>query len=137
MEYHEQGDLVNIQESYETLYNLLELTQGEQNVLKSFSLFPYIALQVERCNQWLLEDAGVNEDDDTLIRLYEKGWLQFDLEEESYTMHPVFAQFIYEKCKPTMENHAELVNSCRDRLKIPASGYPQGSVNNIFHLRNI
>ena len=58
-------------------------------------------------------DAGVDEDDDILEGLYQKGWLRFDMEQESYVLHPVFAQFIYEKCKPAMEKHAGLLKACK------------------------
>lgn len=110
--FRKNGELVNIQESYEKLYDLSELTEAEQNILEAFSVFPYIPLAADTCNKWLLLDAGVTEDDDILMGLYQKGWLQFDWERESYAMHPVFSQFIYEKCKPKDENHSGLINIC-------------------------
>lgn len=67
-------------------------------------------------------DARVSEDDDILMGLYQKGWLQVDWEQESYAMHPVFAQFIYEKRKPNAEKHAGLIEACRDCMEIPDSG---------------
>ena len=118
----EEDDLVNIQKSYETLYDLSGLTEAEQNILEAFSVFPYIPLAAETCNQWLLADAGVSEDDDILTGLYEKGWLQFDMEHESYSLHPVFAKFIYEKCKPGAETHHGLIEACQEYLEIPESG---------------
>ncbi len=118
----EEDELVNIQKSYETLYDLSGLTEAEQNILEAFSVFPYIPLAAETCNQWLLADAGVSEDDDILTGLYEKGWLQFDMEHESYSLHPVFAKFIYEKCKPGAETHHGLIEACQEYLEIPESG---------------
>lgn len=117
----EEDKLINIQEAYETLYDLSGLTAAEQNVLEAFSVFPYIPLAAEICNQWLLADAGVSEEDDILMGLYQKGWLQFDIVQESYSMHPVFAQFICEKCKPKIEKHLGLITTCQDSLKIPAN----------------
>ena len=70
-------------------------------------------LATEICNQWLLLDAGVSEDDDILTGLYEKGWLQFDMEHESYSLHPVFAKFIYEKCRPGIKTHHRLIEACQ------------------------
>ena len=96
LEFHKDGKIVNIQKAYEALYDLSQLSEAEQNILEAFSVFPYIPLEAEMCNEWLLSDAGVSEDDDILMGLYQKGWLQFDIEQESYSMHPVFAQFIYE-----------------------------------------
>lgn len=116
--FHKGGELVNIQESYEKLYDLSELTEAEQNILEAFSVFPYIPLAAETCNEWLLADAGVSEDDDILMGLYQKGWLQFDADQEGYALHPVFAQFICEKYKPTMEEHSELVKACQKCLQI-------------------
>lgn len=110
LEFHKNGELINIQKSYEALYDLSKLTEAEQNILEAFSIFPYIPLSAETCNQWLLEDAGVSEDDDILMGLYQKGWLQFDMKQESYALHPVFAQFIYEKCKPNMATHYILLD---------------------------
>ncbi len=110
----EEDKLVNIQKSYEVLYDMSALTKAEQNILEAFSVFPYIPLSAERCNRWLLSDAEVSEDDDILIGLYRKGWLQFDIEQESYAMHPVFAKFIYERCKPKLEGHRELIEKCFD-----------------------
>ena len=98
--FRKNGELVNIQESYEKLYDLSELTEAEQNILEAFSVFPYIPLAAETCNQWLLSDAGAGEEDDILMGLYQKGWLQFDMKQESYALHPVFAQFIYDKSRP-------------------------------------
>lgn len=122
LEFHKDGELINIQESYEALYDLSELTGAEQNILEAFSVFPYISLAAETCNEWLLTDAGVSEDDDILMGLYERGWLQFDIEQESYALHPVFAQFIYEKYKPKLEMHSGLIKACRKCLVIPESG---------------
>ncbi len=113
----EEDKLVNIQESYETLYDLAELTEAEQNILEAFSVFPYIPLGAETCNKWLLKDAGVSEDDDILIGLYRKGWLQFDMGQDSYVMHPVFMQFIYEKRKPKGEMHIGLSKACQESLE--------------------
>lgn len=103
------GELVNIQESYEKLYDLSELTEAEQNILEAFSVFPYIPLAAETCNEWLLADAGADEEDDILIGLYQKGWLQFNIEQDAYSMHPVYSQFIYEKSRPKGEDHCNLV----------------------------
>ena len=35
-----EDKLVNIQESYEKIYDLSELTEAEQNILEAFSVFP-------------------------------------------------------------------------------------------------
>jgi len=120
--FHKNGKLVNIQKSYEVLYDLSKLTEAEQNILEAFSIFPYISLEAEICNQWLLADAGVSEEDDILMGLYQKGWLQFDIEQGSYAMHPVFAKFIYERCKPKLEGHRGLIEGCQKCLEIPESG---------------
>ena len=123
LEYKDEEDgLVNIQKSYETLYDLSGLTEAEQNILEAFSVFPYIPLATETCNEWLLSDAGISEEDDIFTGLYRKGWLQFDMEHESYSLHPVFAKFIYEKCRPGVEMHHGLIETCRECLKIPKSG---------------
>lgn len=118
----EEDDLVNIQKSYETLYDLSGLTEAEQNILEAFSVFPYIPLTAETCDEWLLADAGVSEEDDRLTGLYRKGWLQFDMEQESYSLHPVFTKFIYEKYKPGVEAHHGLIEACQKCLEIPESG---------------
>lgn len=117
--FHKDGELIDIQESYEVLYDLSSLTEAEQNILEAFSVFPYIPLAVETCNEWLLADAGVSEDDDILMGLYQKGWLQYDLKLESYALHPVFAQFIYEKCRPKMEKHIGLIEACEESIPEP------------------
>lgn len=117
--FHKDGGLVNIQESYEALYDLSGLTEAEQNILEAFSVFPYIPLAAGTCNEWLLADAGVSENDDILMGLYQKGWLQFDMGQGSYAMHPVFAQFIYEKCRPALERHQGLAEWCRSNLEVP------------------
>ena len=123
LEYKDEEDkLVNIQKEYEKLYDLSELSGEEQNILEAFSVFPYIPLTAETCNEWLLADAGVNEDDDILMGLYQKGWIQFDWEQVSYAMHPVFAQFILDKCKPKAKNHLGLIESCQQKLEIIENG---------------
>lgn len=73
LEYRDEEDkLINIQEEYEKLYKLSELSESEQNILEAFSVFPYIPLAADVCNQWLLSDAGVLEDADILAGLYRK-----------------------------------------------------------------
>lgn len=135
--FHKDGEIVNIQKSYEVLYDLSRLTEAEQNILEAFSVFPYIPLAAETCNEWLLADAGVSEDDDILMGLCQKGWLQFDGEQEGYALHPVFAQFICEKCKPRKEKHCGLVNGCQRDIKIPESGYVLKCQNYIPFAENI
>lgn len=138
LEYRDEEDkLVNIQKSYETLYSLSRLSLAEQNILEAFSLFPYIPLAAETCNEWLLADAGVSENDDILVGLYRKGWLQFDMEQESYAIHPVFAQFIYEKCKPNKEKHSGLIEACYRFMEIPESGFVLGYQKYISFAENI
>ncbi len=125
LEYMDEEDkLVNIQKSYETLYDMSVLTEAEQNILEAFSIFPYTPLKAEICNQWLLADAGVGEEDYVLMKLYRKGWMQFDMEQESYALHPVFSQFIYEKNSPEFEKHAGFIKSCTRYLEIPENGSP-------------
>ena len=124
LQFRRNGEVINIQKSYEVLYDLSKLTKAEQNILEAFSVFPYIPLEAETCNEWLLADAGVDEDD--LMELYQQGWLQFDARQESYSMHPVFAQFIYEKCRPTYEMHYGLIEACDNYIKIPESGSTLG-----------
>lgn len=119
---NEEDELVNIQKAYETLYDLSKLTKAEQNILEAFSMFPYIPLAAEICNEWLLSDAGVDEDEDIVMGLYRKGWLQFDKEQESYSLHPVFAKFIYEEYKPRVEMHHRLIEACQKCLKVPQFG---------------
>lgn len=123
LQFRKNGELINIQESYEVLYDLSELTESEQNILEAFSVFPYIPLSAEICNQWLLSDAGVGENDDILMGLYQKGWLQFNSEQESYVIHPVFAQFIYDKKRPNTEKHVGLIKACQNCIKIPDDNY--------------
>ena len=120
---NEEDELVNIQKEYEKLYDLSGMVDAEKNILEAFSVFPYIPLPTETCNEWLLSDAGINEDDDILMGLYQKGWLQFDCEQESFAMHPVFAQFIYDMCRPNAEKHAGLIRACQDRIKIPTNNF--------------
>lgn len=119
---NEEDKLINIQEEYEKLYDLSILTEAEKNILEAFSIFPYIPLEANICNRWLLEDARVSKDDDVLIGLYRKGWLQFDLGQACYAMHPVFAKFIYEKCKPQLKDHCRLIEECQKCLEISESG---------------
>lgn len=137
LEFHKNREFINIQKSYEILYDLAELTESEKNILESFSLFPYIPLSAEVCNQWLLPDAGVNEEDDIIMGLYQKGWLQFDMDQNSYALHPVFAQFIYEKCKPRIDKHCGLINGCQRDIRIPESGYVLKCQNYIPFAENI
>ena len=122
--FHKNGELVDIQKSYEALYDLSQLSEAEQNILEAFSVFPYIPLKADVCNQWLLSDAGVCEEDDILIGLYDKGWLQFEMEQKSYVLHPVFAQFIYGKYQPKIEEHFGLIHACEESLEVPESGSP-------------
>ena len=119
---NEEEKLVNIQKSYEILYNLSELTEEEKNILEAFSVFPYLPLSSEVCKEWLLSDIGGKEQEDIFKKLYRKGWLQCNIKQESYLLHPVFSQFIYEKCKPRLEKHRGLIEACKKSLEIPENG---------------
>lgn len=90
--------------------------------MEAFSVFLYIPLKEKVCATWLLEDAGVSVEHDVLIGLYRKEWLQFDLNQESYALHPVFIKFIYDKYKPKMEKHFGLIESCKKSLEVSESG---------------
>ena len=120
--FHKNGELVNIQEFYEKLYDLSGLTEAEKNIMEAFSVFPYISLEAEVCNEWLLADAGAGEESDILMGLYQKGWLQLDMDQKSYILHPVFAQFIFDGYMPKKEKHYGLIKACQKSLKIPKSG---------------
>lgn len=122
LQFYKNGEHVNIQQTYEVLYDLSALTEAEQNILEAFSVFPYIPLEAGICNQCLLVDAGVGEDDDILSELYQKGWLQFDTEQEGYALHPVFSQFIYEKSKPSVKTHHGLIKAFKKYIEIPKNG---------------
>lgn len=122
MQFHKSGKLINIQESYEILYDMSELSEAEKNILEAFSAFPYLPLPFEILNRWLLDDAGASEDDDVIEGLYQKGWLQFYEEQPGYAMHPVFARFIYDKCKPSFRTHRGLIKGCYDDMAIPQDG---------------
>lgn len=109
------GEVVNIQKSYEVLYDLSMLTVAEQNIFEAFSAFPYISLSAEICNQWLLADAGASEENDILFGLYQKQWLQFGIEQESYALHLVFAQFIYQSHKPQYPYHTFMLKPVEEK----------------------
>ena len=122
LQFHKNGELINIQNCYEVLYDMSELTNAEQNILEAFSVLPYLPLATSICNEWMLTDAKVNIEDDILMGLYYKGWLQFDYEQGCYTMHPVFAQFIYDKCIPQATKHRKLIEECQKSMEIPKDG---------------
>lgn len=120
LEFHKDGKLINIQKPYEILYDLFQLTKAEQNLLEAFSLFPYLSLAAKVCNDWLLEDADIKEEENAIFELYEKGWLQ--LEEDNYLMHPMFAQFIFDKCKLKEQFHKNLLKTYEKYLELPENG---------------
>ena len=122
LQFRKDDEMVNIQKSYEVLYNLFELSEPEKNVLEAFSVFPYQPLPLETLNRWLLTDAGAEEEDDIIEELYQKGWLEFFGELGSYAMHPVFAKFIYDKCRPKAEAHMGMIKECQSSLEIPEDG---------------
>lgn len=61
--------------------------------------------------------VDASEDDDTLMGLHQKGWLHLYVEQNGYALHPVFAQFIYVKCKPTAEKHTGLIKYAKSTWK--------------------
>lgn len=121
--FHKDGELINIQKSYEILYDLSELSQPEKNILEAFSMFPYLPLELEICRQWLLEDSASRLGDDVFIELSNKGWLQFEREKKTFSMHPVFSEVIFNMCKPTAENHAGLINGCKKSLDVKKNDF--------------
>lgn len=72
-----------------------------------------------------------------LTGLSRKGWLQFSMDLESYRLHPVFAQFIYEKKKPTWKDHVELTEACIKSLEIADNGSALECQNYLLFAENL
>ncbi|WP_215429140.1 tetratricopeptide repeat protein, partial [Akkermansia muciniphila] len=128
--FEDDGETVVIQEAYEKLFSLGNMSKGEVNILEAFSLFPYMPLPDNTCEAWLLSDAGDTAPPNPFFKLYEKGWLQRikgwfrDEERYCYQMHPVFSQFIRDARKPKLGQHEGLLEGCRENLTIPDHGSP-------------
>ena len=128
--FEDDGETVVIQEAYEKLFSLADMSKGEVNILEAFSLFPYMPLPDNTCEAWLLPDAGDTAPPNPFFKLYEKGWLQRikgwfrDEERYCYQMHPVFSQFIRDARKPKLGQHEGLLEGCRENLTIPDHGSP-------------
>lgn len=132
LSYKKGSEITNIQEEYEILYNISELSQGEKNILEAFSLFDYGALPFEECNEWLNEDAHLNEEDEIFYELYNKGWLHKD--KFGYLLHPVFAEFIYEMNRPKMSEHRHLFEKMNNYLIISDDNEFKIKENMLIHI---
>lgn len=117
--YIKEGKKTTLQKEYEKIFALAKLTEYEINVLEAFSIFPYLPIDLETCIQWMSEDANISEDDEVLNLLYQKGWIQ--REKNSYMMHPVIAEVIKEKQRPSFQSHSHLIEKCLQRVKYDPS----------------
>lgn len=114
--YRSYGEILNLQNEYEKLYNLSGLSNKEINILETFSMFPYEALKLELCNEWLLHDAQANEDDEIFNILYYKGWLYKNT--NGFSLHPVFAEIIFKKNAPILSNHKFIIRHFTKLLNV-------------------
>lgn len=105
IEYRDFGKMTNILTEYKKLYSISELNIHEQNILEGFSLLREAKLDICKYQKFLALDAEDKENDE-LYELYEKGWLE--KEENMFSIHPIFAEFISESREIGISNHLEL-----------------------------
>jgi len=89
---------------------------AERNLLEAFALFPEVALNQEKCVQWLYEDAGINEVQCSrlLNKLSQSKWLISHTNDEtgkdvSYSMCSIAQKAITAQTTIAVDNHGYLI----------------------------
>ena len=101
--YKDEGEEKNLLLQYKKLYSVSELSESEVRVLESFSLVRHAKLHEAFCIRILEEDEF-----SCLNELYEKGWLEYEQTNASYSIHPVFAELISEIREISLDDHRML-----------------------------
>lgn len=114
IEYKEDGEITNIQQEYDKIYSISELSDKEVNILGVFATFNSMIIKSDLCLLWLKEDIKID-DKEIFYDLYEKGWLSKS--DEGYFLHPVFSDFFLLKLKPRLKDYQNLYKSFYEMMK--------------------
>ncbi len=104
---HIEGKRIELQKEYEKLFNLASLTKKETIILEAFSLFAPLALPLPICDLCMNADAHFCDKDEVYFKLYSKGWLEKN--EDGYYMHPIIGETVFNKFKPSIPKHKNLI----------------------------
>jgi len=139
LSFAEDGEVVNLQETFSKIFGLSQLSASEVNALEGLALFPSIPLPRELCDELFIEDAQVAEIaselpiwkklisgkkkvnqiqkkcDDCIKTLERKGWLEV-METYIYYMHPIISMSILNSSTIYENTHRKMICTCCDRL---------------------
>ena len=132
---HSGGENIEKIKSYLIkIFSIVELNEAETNLLKQFVCLPgdYIAFYSKReernlCHL-LIESELENEEaenksklSETLIELYEKGWLMYNAVTGEYKMHTVVKEVLSETLNVQQEDITGLINKITRLLSLDAT----------------
>ncbi len=116
-------DEEELQQQISKLYPLSDLTkQGERSIVEAFSIFPVNPLPTDLCEDWLHEDAGIDEEECSLAltRLSKQTWLEKRINisdgEVLFSMHQCVKSAVKDQTTLEYSAHQGLVKNCRTSL---------------------
>lgn len=144
LSFSEDGEVVNLQETFSKIFDLSELSASEINALEGFALFPSMFLSRELCNELFIEDAQEAEIEselpiwkklisgkkkvnkirekceDCIKSLERKGWLEIT-ETSVYYIHPIISMTIFNSGTIYENVHEKMIRVCCEKLDLEKS----------------
>ncbi|MCR5609216.1 MAG: tetratricopeptide repeat protein [Lachnospiraceae bacterium] len=127
---------------YKKIFDILDLSENEINVLEAFALFPQNDYSLKFMNDWMAADIEADDIEPVASALFNKGLIERD-EELKYSMSSVIAKIIIHIYKPDIVNHMSFIKLCDKylqlySLKIDDSKYSywriaENIINNMFN----
>lgn len=120
----EQGDSEeNIQNEFVKLYKIMDFNESQINILRTFSIFPYIPLDISICTKWLYLEGGIDEDHlcKYMNYLANINWLQRSLNQQTgmaqFSMHPIVSSAVQGQSTFDYNNNSHVVVNCYNDIK--------------------
>ncbi len=119
-----------LQQEINKLYPInATLSKAERNLLEAFSIFPAAPLSVDLCVVWLHEDAGIDDNQCSLLlnKLAEQTWLVklcgSDSGDVFFLMHHLVRTAVQEHIDVQYTAHQTLVQNCTVSLNASTENY--------------
>ena len=106
------------------MYDLSELSKEEGRMLSIFAVLPAENIPFDILEDLLSEDNL----DEILLSLFQKGWLDFNEEENSFKVSPVIQEITKEKNNDVLEDCEKLIDNLIEKLDYEEA---------IGHLKNV
>ena len=102
----------NVKKHLNTLFDISNFSQTEQEIMRSLSLMGSIRIQKSKFIEMLKLDSS-----NIIDRLIKRGWIEYNDVNNKISLHQIILDLIYVDLKPTTENCPHITKSMIDYLK--------------------